>query len=251
MPSRWQWTTRTARRDASKPLGASDPSAHLDGAPSYDGARPRPITARRPSTPAGMLDDAGIGYDGRRAPSRPAGTDVTVAEHYGLQAGDRTQPAGQSSMPAHLVDQGDGPARLLRPAKNVDGVTKTTELRQVDPELPAGSRTAPFRGANALVENNPDGYRYGVKIYRWVERRMYKPRIVHTERPAVVRTAPGPHASAPLAGATRTSPAPFATRARQRTFAAAPLVRRLPEAIDYATTPGDPEPVYDGFWRLS
>jgi ribonucleoside-diphosphate reductase alpha chain len=113
----------------------------------------------------------------------------------------------------------------------------------MEPVLSGGSRAALVRGKNSLPENNPDGYRFGVRFYRWVDRRMYRPRIVHTARPAPVRTARGINASPPLESPNRTtSPFSWNARARQRTISA-PLQRRQPATVDYATLQDDPTPI--------
>lgn len=241
MSNRWQWATRQARRDMPRPLGGADPAAHLTSDPDYDGARPRPSQARMPATPSRLLD-AGTNFVGAPA-GRVLGTDDTVAEHNGADWGDRTAPPAQQHAAAHNIDAGDGVARLQRAPKGSPGVTRTSELREREPVLSGGSRAALVRGKNSLPENNPDGYRFGVRFYRWVDRRMYRPRIVHTARPAPVRTARGINASPPLENPNRaTSPFSWNARARQRTISA-PLQRRQPATVDYATLQDDPTPI--------
>lgn len=242
MAHRWSWSTRQARRDLPQPLGGSDPAAHLTGAPEWDGGRTRPAPSRMPATP-GRLLDAGVGFVGVSGPARPLGTDGDAAERSRGQAPDRTSDTGVSSAGLHGQDAGDGAARLIRAGKGSDGVQRTTELRILEPEIASGSRLATLRGRNSLPENNPDGYRFGARVFRWTERKMYKPRIVHTARPAPIQTAKMPNVSPPIADAGRgTSPYSWNTRGRVRTFGAAPLVRRQPPAADYATLGDDPTP---------
>lgn len=238
--TRWSWSTRQERRDMPRPLGGADAAAHLTGEPEWDGGRSRPSATRAPAMPSRLID-TGHGYFG--APGRTLGTDGTSEEHAAGEAPNRTEPAGVGASGLHGQDVGDVTARLVRAGKSGDGVTRETELRILEPEISAGSRAALTRGANSLPENNPDGYRYGARVFRWTERKMYKPRIVHTERPAPIRTAKLNNASPPIEGAGRgTSPYAWNVRGRVRTMGSAPVVRRQPPAVDYATLGDDPTP---------
>ncbi len=241
------WRTQRLWVDRPEPLGRPEYSEqHMDPDTDQPGSRPKDVAPRLAATPA-SVDDPGTAYD----PVYPSQAPGLVLDHTpvthegdggagGLQSLYRAQAQGNA---ARSIDTGADMRQLYVPpaARGHDERRQTSAL--VVDSISAGSRAAVFRGANSLPENNPDGFRPGVRIQRFVDRRVWNRHRRHDLRPLLEMTAAAAVESPPLEGGGNrlTSPFSWSVKARRRN-ASAPMMRREPRAWDESAETDGMEP---------
>jgi hypothetical protein len=140
---------------------------------------------------------------------------------------------------AHMIDRGL-PARMYfaRPMSRADDEEWRTD-RWEQGEIQTGSVTSSLRGTNSLPVNNPEGFRIGWSVKRFMHREMPHEQMEHTERILHPLTAARAAASPAMTAAqSNRYTSPFAWKsfygARAQQF---PLLRRQPpEAYDVDQT---------------
>lgn len=201
------------------------------------GSRP-PYAAPRVDAGPDTIRDQGTAYDlvtSRRAPGRPL--DHSPESHQGDAA-----PGGYlGSLPSESRRRGNN-ARSIDQGASLRQIWKAPRFRQSDDRretvvlevLPTsnGSHLGALRGRNSLPENNPDGFRIGRRVQRWMNRKIptvwrrpdLRPLRVHLAATAV---SSGP----PEDGSRYTSPFNSTISARRRTVSAS-TERRSPRPWD-------------------
>lgn len=140
---------------------------------------------------------------------------------------------------AHLIDRGAGARQYYAPAigRAQDEQYRTDRWEQG--EIQTGSVDASLRGANSLPINNPEGFRIGWSVKRFMHREMPHEQMEHTERIMHPLTAASAVDSPAMTAAqSNRYTSPFAWRsfsgARNLQF---PLLRRQPpESYDVDQT---------------
>jgi len=225
------WRTQARAIDTALKPGQISPTDHQvdDGAA---GSRPPAVKARVDYAPS--IVDVN--------PERPLRTrgdvkDVTPLSHdFGTVGGGyRDSVPSRARREANAARQRDlGSVRRVveRPvtARAADEVRSTTHLEVLP--ISQGSRLSSLRGANSLPENNPEPPRNGVRVMRFLERRMTRRQLIHDERPIRVHTAASPHESPPLTGTGRYG-SPYGLTANARVLTQqSPMQRRSPGPWD-------------------
>jgi hypothetical protein len=236
-----------------------------DGMADEGSRAPWRAVSSAPPAPGWVLDP-GDTFD-IDAPARTPGLvlDRTPITHeYGVEGriGESATGAGQDrdharaeGNRARSQDLGAASRMLHNPIK-ARGVTETRETVAVELEpISGGSRLGILRGRNGLPENNPDGFRNGVRVQRWQNRKIPQSFMRrHNLHPLRVNLAAAPHNSParPPSEANRYS-SPFGLNVLSRTRTAqSPVARRVPRAWDEsAVTDGAPmeDPTY-AVWGL-
>lgn len=212
------------------------------------GSRPPYAVGRMDSVPA-AVDDPGTAYD-PVGPSQAPGVvlDLEPLSHDGDggSGGMQSVYAAQAKANAARSVSRGADRRQLYKAKTLwdRGETHTTDALTVDP-ISAGSVTATLRGRNSLPENNPEGFRYGTRVQRWTDRKVWNRHRHHDLRPVRDFLAASAVQSPELEKTNRNT-SPFSWNARQRSRKeSAPVQRRVPRPWDEAAeTDGVTE--YDG-----
>lgn len=142
-------------------------------------------------------------------------------------------PEPPPSSLAHLVDRGL-PARMLYAppsTRAVDERWKTERWEQG--EVQTGSTTSALRGTNSLPVNNPEGFRIGWSVKRFMHRDMPHEEFTHTERilhPAGAASAVDSPAMTAAQSNRYTSPFPWRSFYGTRNLQRAIMRRQPPEA---------------------
>jgi hypothetical protein len=131
---------------------------------------------------------------------------------------------------AHLIDRGLPARMLFAPPIGRASDEKWDTQRWEQGEISTGAIAASLRGTNSLPINNPDGFRLGWSVKRWMHREMPHEEFKHTERalhPVTAGRAVVSPAMTPAQSNRYTSPFAwrsfYGTRAQQF-----PLLRRQP-----------------------
>lgn len=133
---------------------------------------------------------------------------------------------------AHMIDRGLPNRMLFAPPawRAFDEEWETKRWEQG--EIQTGSTTAALRGANSLAVNNPEGFRIGWSVKRFMNREMFHNFWPHTERilaPAGAAAAVQSPAMTAEQSNRYTSPFPWRSFYGQRAQQF-PLLRRQPPA---------------------
>lgn len=229
------------------PLGHPElATLHMQGTPDTTGSRPPWAAVPGVTVPVSVLDP-GSPYDltaGSRRNGLVFDTEPTDNHQDGTSTGGGQSLAAARAQgnAARSIDRG-APQRETFRAKRIRAVDEVRETRRLEVEpISGGSRIGALRGDNGLPENNPEGFRNGMRVQRFMNRRIPgTARRDHNPWPARVRVAAAPHVSpAPATYNRYTSPFSQNQRARAR-FAQMPLARRTPRPWDdNVTTDGTP-----------
>ncbi|TDC20619.1 hypothetical protein E1265_21350 [Streptomyces sp. 8K308] len=234
------WKSRRLFVDYPTPLGRPEQAA-LHESPDHlePGSRP-PYAAPRLQPAPPTVEDPGTAYD----PVWPSQAPGLVLDHERItHDGDGGAGGGQSLYAAQAAgnaarsrDLGAAARQLHEePVERARDETYATERLTVAP-VSAGSRVATLRGRNSLPENNPDGFRPGIRVQRWVNRRIWLRHRRHDLRPLAPLVAAAAVDSPALEEGNRyTSPFGWMQRARKR-HVISPMQRRNPRDWDEAVT---------------
>lgn len=230
------WRNRRLYVDQPRALGRPE-LAQLHANPDHlePGSRPPYASPRlQPGPPT--LEDPGTAYD----PVGPAQAPGVVLDHESVShEGDGGAGGGQTlyraqaaANRARSVDRGAARRQVWEePLARSHDETHTTERLTVDP-ISGGSRVAAMRGRNSLPENNPEGFRYGIRVQRWANRRIWLRQRRHDLRPLVPFVAAAAVDSPPMTDGNRyTSPYGWTIRSKKRVFSM-PMQRRNPRDYD-------------------
>jgi hypothetical protein len=250
-------SARTSRVDGSRyvdpptVLGRPELSElHMEGAPDEDGSRPPWVAVHQGDVPD-FLTDPGDTYDPVGSAEAP-GLVLDVESHEDHDTGTSTaggqsrEQARKAGNAARSLDRGAIRRQVYEPVRQRDATdTRSTEAYVLDP-ISAGSRVATVRGKNSLPENNPDGFRVGVRIRRFTNRKIPGGGLRrHNAHPLRVNVAAPVNVSPPPApgDATRNG-SPFSSNIMSKTRTQqAPVARRSPRAWDDdVVTDGAPDP---------
>jgi hypothetical protein len=235
---------------AAGPLGHPElAELHMNPVPDTEGSRPPWAAVDGEEVPA-YLTDLGRSYDldGARAPGLVLTTEPTDDHDAGVSlAGGQSYAAARAQgHAARSVDRGAAVRETYRARRiRASDEVRTTAAIEVEP-ISGGSRVFALRGDNSLPENNPDGFRNGLRVQRWTERRIPgTSRREHNAYPARTRTARGPNVSPAAApGEANRYASPYGLNQLSRTrVMASPMARRTPRAWDEdVVTDGAPDP---------
>lgn len=246
MPYSGAWrTARTSRADGTRytdpppKLGAPELSAlHMEPTPEEPGARPPWAVVHQEDVPA-WLTDPGDAYD----PIHPAEARGLVLDHEpeghegysGAGAGQSLREAQAAGNAARSIDRGADARQLYRaPRMRASDEVRTTSAEVLEP-ISSGSALGTVRGRNSLPENNPEGFRTGVRIRRWTERKIPRENLRHhNPHPLRLNTAAAANVSpAPTGDAYNRNTSPFSSNIYSRTrVMQSPVARRSPRAWD-------------------
>lgn len=229
------WRTARERVDVAAPLGRPEYSAlHADPGTRQAGSRP-PGGARRSDYAPPDVEDPGTAYDPvtmRQAPGLRLDHESSSDHSGGLTGGgykDSQPAAGQrAANRARSKDLGAAWRQVFRaPSLVWRSERRETTRREITP-TGHGSKVQPFRGANSLPENNPDGFRYGYRVQRWMDRPIWLRRRTHDLRGIRLPTAAAATRS-PALDADNRYMSPFDNQARGKIrIMQAPVTRRNP-----------------------
>lgn len=235
---RWR-TDRVRPADRPAPLGKANPGIHMKFDATPPGSRPpRVRKERRDIAPPGVIDQ-GEEWDQvrpREAPGlvldrEPYG-DHNVGTVGGGYRKSRPNYARRLANAARDEDRGAAAEEIYqRPDLRRFDEVYSTPRRELLPS-DDGSRIGALRGRNSLLVNNPEGFRNGFRIQRFVERRLWQRRRSHDIRGIRDHLAAAPIVSPPPEGYNRyTSPYAWNVKSRARNLSS-PIMRRVPERWD-------------------
>ena len=172
----WSRTVRVP--DKSLPLGRPELSADHSADFEADGAKPPTPDVLEEYGPQSLYDSTS-GFNSTSSENTggpldvsPTGHDVqTVRPSRGDQYG-----AIASSTQVHSQNSGSVEQQDFQLPTEIQAVeTRETLMYTMDP-VQDGSSVAVLRGLNSLPENNPDGFRVGQRVQRWVNRKIPRER---------------------------------------------------------------------------
>lgn len=209
-----------------------DPGQVPAGYPRVDYA-PTFLTEPQEASWAYAVDQPGLILD-----YEPRAHDVADPDVYQSAPG-LASPELSPEASAHLIDRGAVSRQYYAPAIGRANDEQYRTDRWEQGEVSTGSVDATLRGANSLPINNPDGFRIGWSVKRFMHREMPHEQMEHTERvmhPLMAAKAVESPAMTAAQSNRYTSPFPWRSfyGARAQQF---PLLRRQPpEAYDVDQT---------------